>query len=116
MKTEVVTFMNTSLEITYLIGENENDNFEILNKASGDDIWFHANNISSCHIIATNLPELTKKEKQKVIKRGAFLCKQNTSKLKSLQNVEIIYTKVKNVTKTDISGTVNITNEKKIIV
>jgi predicted ribosome quality control (RQC) complex YloA/Tae2 family protein len=116
MKTEVVSFINTSLEITYLIGEYADDNFGILNKACDDDIWFHANNISSCHIIATNLPELTKKEKQKVIKRGAFLCKQNTSKLKSLQNVEIIYTKVKNVTKTDISGTVNITNEKKIVI
>ena len=89
MKTEVVTFMNTSLEITYLIGENANDNFEILNKASGDDIWFHANNISSCHIIATNLQKCSKKERLIIIKRGAFLCKQNTSKIKSLQNIEI---------------------------
>ena len=116
MKTEVVEFPKIDEEVTYYIGTSAKDNFAVIDEGDDDDIWFHANNISSCHIIAYNLPQLTKKEKQKVIKRGAFICKQNTSKIKSLQNIEIIYTKVKNVSKTDILGTVNITNEKKIIV
>ena len=43
------------------------------------------------------------------------LCKSNTNKLKSERNVEIIYTLIKNVTKTAIAGCVTTLNSKTII-
>jgi hypothetical protein len=51
-----------------------------------------------------------------IIKKGAILCKINTNSLKSLNNVKITYTKIKNVIKTTIPGTVNIIEQKLIIV
>ena len=38
-------------EITYLIGKNAQDNFDIIDQSNENDIWFHAENISSCHVI-----------------------------------------------------------------
>ncbi len=116
MKTSEIALASLETPIVYFIGENSKDNFYILDKASGDDIWFHANDVSSCHVIATNLPKLSKKEKNSVIKKGALLCKQNTSKLKSIQSQEYVYTKFKNVTKTSTPGSVLTCNTKTIII
>ena len=45
---------------------------------------------------------------------GAFLCKKNTSNLnKQRAFVEIIYTQIKNIEKTNIPGCVTINNNKK---
>jgi hypothetical protein len=59
--------------------------------------------------------ELDKKQKQQVIKQGALLCKQY-SRLKSMKNVEIIYTKIENVVKTDIVGSVSTYKSNTILV
>jgi hypothetical protein len=48
-----------------------------------------------------------------IIKQGAILCKQ-FSKYKSHKNVSIIYTPIKNVTMTDIIGSVIIQSSKNI--
>ena len=56
-----------------------------------------------------------KKNYNYIIKVGALLCKNNTNKLKSIKNVEIIYTYIKNVVKTDVSGCVIAQNTKTII-
>jgi hypothetical protein len=62
------------------------------------------------------LPEyLENNELMEIIIKGAFLCKENTQKLKNLNNVPIIYTKIKNVLKTKTNGAVLTTNTKSII-
>ena len=62
------------------------------------------------------LPDnIDNKSMKSIIKRGNLICKQNTLKLKTLKQVEIIYTRINNVTKTDCHGKVNIKNEKIII-
>mgnify|MGYP001024478458 CR=1 FL=1 len=119
MKTEIINFYENEIlkECTYYIGENQNENFDVIDKGGVDDLWFHASNKSSCHVVAI-LPDfkLSKKLKQLIIKKGAILCKINTNSLKSLNNVKVTYTKIKNVIKTTIPGTVNIIEEKLIIV
>jgi hypothetical protein len=50
-----------------------------------------------------------------IITAGALLCKNNTNKLKSMKNVNIIYTKITNVVKTNVPGCV-ITKDTKTIV
>ena len=42
------------------------------------------------------------------------ICKNNTNKLKSLKNIEIIYTQIKNITKTKIPGCVETQNVKTV--
>jgi predicted ribosome quality control (RQC) complex YloA/Tae2 family protein len=61
-----------------------------------------------------NFDTLGKKEKQQIITQGALLCKQY-SKLKSAKNVNVIYTKIEDVYKTDVVGSV-LTSKGKVIV
>ena len=96
MKTEVIFINGLNRDITFHIGQNQDENFEVIDIGKEDDLWFHANNISSCHVVAIIPKDIVKKEIRYIIKAGALLCKLNTNKLKSLKNVEIIYTQIKN--------------------
>lgn len=103
-------------EIEYYIGENAQDNFDILDICKPIDIWFHLDKESSCHVIA-NMPsdqKLNRNQISKIVIQGAVLCKQH-SKMKSQKNVEICYTHIMNVVKTHIIGQV-ITKESKLII
>ena len=94
--------------ITFYIGKNAKDNFDILDISKSEDIWFHSDEYSSCHVIAKiNDMKLSKKEERSIIKNGCILCKTNTNKIKSMDNTDIIYTYVKNVKKDKISGRVS---------
>ena len=110
MKTEIVFIPQLQKEITYYIGTNQSENFATIDLGEDNDIWFHSKNESSCHVVANickDIPQpILKKNMRYILKQGALLCKQNTNKLKSQKNVEIIYTHIKNITKTDIPGRV----------
>lgn len=97
--------------IQFYIGKNSKNNEEIIDLSKDDDIWFHIKDMPSCHVIAIISDNISKKELKYIIKKGAFLCKYH-SKYINLKPLDIVYTKIKYVTKTDKEGTVNITNEK----
>ena len=101
-------------EIQFIIGKNAEDNFKIIDESTDEDIWFHLKDESSCHVIAKINNTYKKKELRYILKQGAILCKLN-SKYKNVQSTPIIYTKIKNVTKTNILGSVIVKNEKTII-
>ncbi len=118
MKIERFYFDYIGEEIIYYIGKNEKDNFRIIDMASEDDIWFHANDVPSCHVIM-KMPEsesIDKKHLKVLIKKGALLCKQNTNKLVNESKVEFCYTSIKNVSKTEKMGCVDTKNTKTIFV
>jgi predicted ribosome quality control (RQC) complex YloA/Tae2 family protein len=102
--------------ITFYIGQNQSENFEVIDKGNVNDLWIHACDYSSCHVVCILPDKINKKELYSVVKIGALLCKNNTNKLKQLSSVEMIYTQIKNITKTDIDGCVLTKNVKKIIV
>ena len=108
---------NIPIPVIYLIGKNKEDNNDIIIASSPNDVWFHSADYSSAHIIV-KIPniKLTKKQMYTLIKNGAILCKNSTNKLINEKNVEIIYTKVKNVYLTNKIGQVYTENEKSIIV
>ena len=112
---KIVSFPKLHIDVEYVIGKNAEDNFDIIDDAEDHHIWFHVNDHSSSHVIAKLDAELSKKDFRYIIKQGAVLCKQH-SKLKSNKNVEIIYTIIGNITKTDIPGRVITSNEKKVII
>jgi len=101
--------------ITYFVGQNALDNFDIIDQSEDEDIWFHLEGASSGHVICKINNEYNKKELKYIIVQGAVLCKQ-FSKKKSDKKVNIIYTRLKNVTKTDVLGQVNINNVKTITI
>jgi len=112
MKTIEVFFKGLNREITFHIGQNQNENFDVIDTGKSNDLWFHSNKMSSCHVVAI-LPEcLEKKDLRQIIKMGALLCKSNTNKLKSIRQVEIIYSLIKNLTKTSVPGCVEILSKK----
>ena len=119
--------------IVYKVGKDAQNNFDLIDEANKDDLWFHLKDHSSCHVIAClkniqytyrddELPNfydidfdsLEKKEKQQIVTQGALLCKQ-FSELKSKKNIFVIYTKIEDVHKTDITGRV-LTYKNKLIV
>ena len=117
MKTETIFLSNIHMEMTYHIGVSAQDNFDLIDASSPQDIWFHVECLPSCHIVAVmqENEKLDKKKMQTIIKRGALICKQN-SKYVSQKNLPIIYTKIENVQKTGTTGSVFTTNTKTIII
>lgn len=88
--------------ITYIIGNNAKENWTILQESNQNWIWFHLDNLTSPYVI---LKESLKNLKSDVyeyswkgyIVYAGILCKEN-SKYKN-QNVNCIWTEVKNVSK-----------------
>ena len=117
MLIENISFPNINPIIPYYIGRDKEDNFHILDLASPNDIWIHTSENSSSHVIISipNDIKFSKKQLRIILKKGMAFCKQYTNKVHDKKNVEFIYTKVKNVVKTEKLGEVMISNEKKII-
>ncbi len=123
------------INVVYKVGKNAQNNFELIDLADNNDLWFHVNKISSCHVIACfknrtinpnnheenpnyydiDFDNLDKKQKQQIITQGALICKQ-FSRVKNQKNVEIIYTKIENICKTEIIGEVTAFKTKSIII
>lgn len=103
-------------EVTFYIGTNKYDNFEAIDQGKPSDIWFHAKNETSCHVVAVITDEIKPRDMKHIIQRGAFICKNQTNKLRDKEDVEIIYTRLENVEKTDEPGCVKMHNFKSIIV
>lgn len=116
MKTKVLFVQGLNREITFYIGENQNENFDVIDLGGPNDLWFHANNTSSCHVVAILPQDIKKNDFKYIIKMGSLLCKNNTNKLKSLKKIKINYSQIKYLVKTEIPGCVNILNEKTIII
>ena len=96
------------------IGNNKNENKNILDSSKEEDIWFHVENEPSCHVILKT-EEKMKEIPRQVIKRCAYKCKIN-SNAKTKSRVTIIYTKMKNVMQTENVGEVVVSEYKKVLV
>lgn len=106
MKNIIHRFSNINEQVQYTIGSNKRENSYIVEKSNFDDIWFHASDYPSCHVIAKMPKNLNKKQRMTIIKFGVLLCKQNTNQLKNMSNILFNYTKIKNVKNTEVEGMV----------
>jgi len=116
MKRETVYFANIVDDVIYYIGTSAKDNFVVVDMGRPDDYWFHCSNCSSCHVVVQVPDKIDKRRLKTILKRGALLCKQHTNKLSKCDKVEIICCQVKNVVKTDVSGLVEFTDGKVMVV
>lgn len=108
MKQELFDF--GSKEYVIKIGQNKQDNYDIIDQSIATDIWFHVDGMPSGHIILKTIEKINSIPYQ-VIKRCAYLCKIN-SKAKKLGSCNIIYTTMDNITKTGVVGQVNVSKSK----
>jgi predicted ribosome quality control (RQC) complex YloA/Tae2 family protein len=109
-KTETKYIPALSQEITFHIGKSAEGNFEIIDNADENDLWFHVEGDSSAHVIASLPDDIDRKKITYIVKQGAILCRQNSRLKSSKTAVKIIYTRIKNIEKTDIPGKVQVTN------
>lgn len=87
-------------ETTIILGENAQDNWNIIDFES-DYIWLHLNSFPSCHIIIQD-----ENPDNETLMYAAELCKENT-KYRNLRNLKICYTKCNNLKKgTDIGSVI----------
>jgi predicted ribosome quality control (RQC) complex YloA/Tae2 family protein len=119
MKVERIFFPTIQTEIEFRIGTSKEENDMVLTMGNPGDIWFHARKDSSCHVIAilsnADISLISKKEKRKILKKGAEFVKRNTAKLRSEKEVEMIYCDIQHVRKTEYVGCVLISNHEKTI-
>lgn len=121
MKKESIYVQGLNMEITFLVGRDKSENSDLLDYASQNDLWFHASETSSCHVVAlleiskTDKKTFDKKSLKYIITQGALLCKRYTTKLSKEKDVKIIYTTIQNVKKTNIAGMVTTSCTKSII-
>lgn len=118
MKTETRLIEGLGKEITFKIGKKAQENFDIIDDASPDDLWFHLENASSGHVVAS-IPadfNVDKTQLKMIAKQGAVICKEH-SKLKSHKDVSVIYAKIRNITKSETTiGQVIIFDQKSIVI
>lgn len=113
MKTEVISIPSIKCDITFTIGQNADENDQIIDTACSNDIWFHVDNKKSCHVIATVPDNFDRKNLKYIISQGAVLCKKHSyPKEKSLP---IVFTRVKNIQKTNTPGMVFIPEDCKSV-
>jgi len=86
-----------------IVGENKYENSKIVKDANEKDMWFHVENMPSCHVVLKTAG--LKRVPRQVIKRCAYLCKIN-SNAKTLGKCNILYTFISNVKPTEIAGEV----------
>ena len=108
--------------INFYIGQNAQENwiiFDEYKKLNENFIWFHLNSFASPYVIMqSTLEELgsiyNQEEIEEILNYGATLCKEN-SKYKFLNNLKIMYSPLKKITKGTKIGEVHVSGKKKLI-
>lgn len=91
------------------VGENAQDNWNILDDAKGSYWFFHLASFPSCYVIYACVNKLTPEN----IVDLSSLCKNNT-KYRNLPNVKVEYTQCENVRKGHIIGECFYVSRKKV--
>lgn len=105
MKTFKIIDNNLESELDVFLGENAQDNWDIIDISSQNDIWFHLDDKPSPHVVLKIPDNLKKKVHKQTILYCGMICKQY-SKYDNHKNISIIYTEIKNVTKGKEIGSV----------
>jgi predicted ribosome quality control (RQC) complex YloA/Tae2 family protein len=86
-------------EVTYKVGKNAKENWDLIKKSENNDIWIHLHDYPSCHVIIENTKSLGKEH----ILYGCCLCKEN-SKYKNDKKTKVSVLQMKYVKKGKVVG------------
>lgn len=104
---KVISFYNYEI----IIGQNARENWDIFTNADDFDLWFHLDDVPSCHIIVREKLKSTEKiDLEKVVQEAKKYCLQYSKKGK-----KVMYTTISNLKKGKEIGSVLIKDESKII-
>ena len=95
--------------IRCLVGGNASENWQILENAKSEHLFFHLSSFSSCYVIG----EIDSVPNLEAIKKMAECCKSNT-KYKNIPKVKVDYTLCGNVYKGENVGEVYYKSNKKV--
>ena len=109
MKSIIIHIPSLKRDITYYVGSCAEDNDDVIDNASPDDFWFHVANKKSCHVSASVPSDIKRKDLKYIISQGAVLCKQNS--YPSEKKIDILFTRIKHLQKTDVAGKVIVSEE-----
>ena len=106
-----------NIKYKIIVGQNEKDNWNIIDDSDDSDLWIHVHNLPSAHVIIKeifdknniNSNEMT----EEIIKLGCQYVKKQ-SKYPINKKMEFIYTTIKNVSKDKIVGSVKVSEFKLI--
>ena len=117
MEKEVDKIYTQKVKIKY--GKNAKENWNLIDKSSSDDLWFHIDDYPSTHVILeydVDANEVGEDKLEEYIDTAIQLCVEKTPKIKSyvpkIKSVKVIYTKVENIKKGKSVGEVIILNDK----
>ena len=105
MKT--IIFENECNKVTFKIGKNSKENWELLNE-NKNHIWFHLSAFPSRYVICC-----FENPTDEMIQFGAELCKENT-KYRNLKNLKVSYTPISNLEKGIKEGMVYFKSNRKV--
>ena len=97
---------------TVLLGQNAEDNDEVIKKASQNEVWFHLDGMPSCHVVI-KCP--IKQLQSECIEFCANLVKQN-SKGRFYDKIKVVYIPIRYVSRTETPGLVELKKSGEIIV
>ena len=90
------------MDISFCVGKNAKDNWNLLDNSEPDDIWVHINNYPSCYVIIKNFNNIQKEH----IEHACKLCYlKSKNKLPSfLKKIQFCYLECKYVKKGKSTG------------
>ncbi len=93
---KLLYFIFNDVEYEIRVGQNKHENWELLDDADKNDVWFHVANASSAYVVLSVVPTHT--VPKPVIAYCAELC-QAHSKMKHETKCRVMYTQIRNVSK-----------------
>jgi len=103
-----------------IVGTNAKENWDLIDSAEPDDLWFHVEDFPSGHVLIkerfeakTNLQQIH--YPNQIISIGSQYCKSQ-SKFKDKKKLKIIYTKISNIKKGKTVGSVFVRNSQCIFI
>ncbi len=92
-----------------LIGENAEDNQQLVLNCDGNDYWAHISGYPSAHAVIRN-PSGSRVH-NKVIKRACCIIKSASNNCKSVPKLQFDVCRISNLVTTDTSGLVTLNDE-----
>ena len=91
---------------TFLVGRTQGDNARLVAGANPNDWWVHADDYPSAHGIVS--ASANGRFPRKAVKACCLQIKKGSGKLKSIDRLAFVVTKVKHVSSTNVPGQVTV--------
>jgi len=114
--------ISPELEVSYDVGQNAQENHDMIDASEPNDLWFHVSGRPSCHVIA-HVPEevldMASKARRvalrKITTQGAVLCKR-FSKYASEKRLSLDVARVSDVEKSSVPGSVVVKGDPQAVI